>query len=255
VDPAWQSRSDWDIYKGFAQKFSEVCVGHLGVEKELVLTPLMHDTPAELAQPFGVADWKHGDCELIPGKTAPSIAVVVPPTVTSAAPGHMDPSDTTVPARHVITRPRYRPLRWCSMAAQIAPAERLLNLVIALVNTAGRMTKEQVSTRIQTSGITIDESSYSAKVHGKPLDLTYKEFQLLHFFATHPSRVFTREQLLSEVWGYDYFGGTRTVDVHVRRLRAKLGDLEQLIGTVRNVGYRFNVFEDDQAPAPSARSV
>ena len=99
--------------------------------------------------------------------------------------------------------------------------------------------------------ITIDESSYSAKVHGKPLDLTYKEFQLLHFFATHPSRVFTREQLLSEVWGYDYFGGTRTVDVHVRRLRAKLGDLEQLIGTVRNVGYRFNVYEDDQPPVPA----
>ena len=117
----------------------------------------------------------------------------------------------------------------------------------------GRMTQEQVSTRIQTSGITIDESSYSAKVHGKPLDLTYKEFQLLHFFATHPSRVFTREQLLSEVWGYDYFCGTRTVDVHVRRLRAKLGDLEQLIGTVRNVGYRFNVYEDDQLPSGSAR--
>jgi len=119
----------------------------------------------------------------------------------------------------------------------------------------GRQSAEQVSTRIQTSGITIDESSYSAKVHGKPLDLTYKEFQLLHFFATHPSRVFTREQLLSEVWGYDYFGGTRTVDVHVRRLRAKLGDLEQLIGTVRNVGYRFNVYEDDeQVPAPRERS-
>ncbi len=112
----------------------------------------------------------------------------------------------------------------------------------------GRAAQEQVSTRIQTSGITIDESSYSAKVHGRPLDLTYKEFQLLHFFATHPSRVFTREQLLSEVWGYDYFGGTRTVDVHVRRLRAKLGDLEQLIGTVRNVGYRFNVYEDETPP-------
>ncbi|WP_404446541.1 response regulator transcription factor [Microbacterium marinum] len=116
----------------------------------------------------------------------------------------------------------------------------------------GRVSKEQVSTRIQTSGITIDESSYSAKVHGRPLDLTYKEFQLLHFFATHPSRVFTREQLLSEVWGYDYFGGTRTVDVHVRRLRAKLGDLEQLIGTVRNVGYRFNVYEDEQLPGSPA---
>ncbi|MGO1410616.1 MULTISPECIES: winged helix-turn-helix transcriptional regulator [unclassified Microbacterium] len=98
--------------------------------------------------------------------------------------------------------------------------------------------------RVQTSGITIDEASYSAKVRGKPLDLTFKEFQLLHFLATHPSRVFTREQLLSEVWGYDYFGGTRTVDVHVRRLRAKLGDLEQLIGTVRNVGYRFNVVDE-----------
>lgn len=99
--------------------------------------------------------------------------------------------------------------------------------------------------RVQASGVTIDEQSYSAKLHGRPLDLTYKEFQLLHFLATHPSRVFTREQLLSEVWGYDYFGGTRTVDVHVRRLRAKLGDQEQIIGTVRNVGYRFNVYEDD----------
>ncbi|CAN7437819.1 winged-helix domain-containing protein [Microbacterium maritypicum] len=99
--------------------------------------------------------------------------------------------------------------------------------------------------RVQASGVTIDEQSYSAKLRGRPLDLTYKEFQLLHFLATHPARVFTREQLLSEVWGYDYFGGTRTVDVHVRRLRAKLGDQEQIIGTVRNVGYRFNVNEDE----------
>jgi nitrate reductase alpha subunit len=76
VDPAWQSRSDWDIYKGFAKKFSEVCVGHLGVEREMVLTPLMHDTPAELAQPFGVQDWKTGEIDLIPGKTAPNMAVV-----------------------------------------------------------------------------------------------------------------------------------------------------------------------------------
>jgi len=105
--------------------------------------------------------------------------------------------------------------------------------------------------RVQTSGLTIDESSYSARLRGRPLDLTYKEFQLLHFLATHPSRVFTREQLLSEVWGYDYFGGTRTVDVHVRRLRAKLGESEQLIGTVRNVGYRFNVAEDESETVPS----
>jgi nitrate reductase alpha subunit len=76
VDPAWQSRSDWEIYKGFAEAFSKVCVGHLGVEKEVVLTPLMHDTPAELAQPFGVKDWKRGECDLIPGKTAPQVAVI-----------------------------------------------------------------------------------------------------------------------------------------------------------------------------------
>ena len=119
----------------------------------------------------------------------------------------------------------------------------------------GRLAQEKTGSKIQASGVVIDEASYSAKVHGKPLDLTYKEFQLLHFFATHPSRVFTREQLLSEVWGYDYFGGTRTVDVHVRRLRAKLGDLESLIGTVRNVGYRFHVYEEDErmsSPVSSA---
>jgi nitrate reductase alpha subunit len=76
VDPAWQSRSDWEIYKGFAKKFSEVCPGHLGVEKELVLTPLMHDSPGELGQALDVKEWKKGECELIPGKTAPQMAVV-----------------------------------------------------------------------------------------------------------------------------------------------------------------------------------
>ena len=116
----------------------------------------------------------------------------------------------------------------------------------------GRKTDDTTSGRISASGVVIDEASYSAKVRGRPLDLTYKEFELLRFLAMHPSRVFTREQLLSEVWGYDYFGGTRTVDVHVRRLRAKLGDLESLIGTVRNVGYRFNVYDDEteRVPAP-----
>ncbi|WP_150307969.1 response regulator transcription factor [Planctomonas psychrotolerans] len=116
----------------------------------------------------------------------------------------------------------------------------------------GRAAQEQTGAKIQASGVVIDEASYSAKVHGRPLDLTFKEFELLRFLASHPSRVFTREQLLSEVWGYDYFGGTRTVDVHVRRLRAKLGDLESLIGTVRNVGYRFNVYEDDDEHSPAA---
>lgn len=115
-----------------------------------------------------------------------------------------------------------------------AEIDARIRLAIARANTV------EETTKISASGVVIDETSYSAKVHGKPLDLTFKEFELLRFLAQHPGRVFTREQLLSEVWGYDYFGGTRTVDVHIRRLRAKLGDLESLIGTVRNVGYRFN---------------
>jgi len=76
IDPVWESRSDWEIYKGIARKFSEVCVGHLGVEKELVLTPLMHDSPGELAQALDVKEWKKGDCELVPGKTAPQMTVI-----------------------------------------------------------------------------------------------------------------------------------------------------------------------------------
>ncbi|MFV0434735.1 MAG: winged-helix domain-containing protein [Leucobacter sp.] len=92
---------------------------------------------------------------------------------------------------------------------------------------------------VQAAGVVIDEANFIARVHGRTLDLTYKEFELLHFLAGHPGRVFTREQLLSDVWGVDYFGGTRTVDVHVRRLRAKLGEYESLISTVRGVGYGF----------------
>jgi DNA-binding response OmpR family regulator len=93
---------------------------------------------------------------------------------------------------------------------------------------------------IRSGGLVVNEATYSARMSGRSLDLTFKEFELLKFLAQHPGRVFTRAQLLQEVWGYDYFGGTRTVDVHVRRLRAKLGaENESLIGTVRNVGYRF----------------
>ena len=93
---------------------------------------------------------------------------------------------------------------------------------------------------IRNGDLSVDEATYSAKLKGRTLDLTFKEFELLKYLAQHPGRVFTRAQLLQEVWGYDYFGGTRTVDVHVRRLRAKLGpEHESLIGTVRNVGYRF----------------
>jgi DNA-binding response OmpR family regulator len=101
-------------------------------------------------------------------------------------------------------------------------------------------TTDDTPDEIRNGDLLIDEATYTAKVNGRTLELTYKEFELLKFLAQHPGRVFTRAQLLQEVWGYDYFGGTRTVDVHVRRLRAKLGaDYDALIGTVRNVGYRF----------------
>ena len=102
--------------------------------------------------------------------------------------------------------------------------------------------REAESDVISSSGIVIDEAGYSARLNGRQLDLTYTEFELLKYLVQHPGRVFSREQLLSDVWGYDYYGGTRTVDVHVRRLRAKLGtEHESIIGTVRNVGYRLVV--------------
>jgi DNA-binding response OmpR family regulator len=109
---------------------------------------------------------------------------------------------------------------------------------------------------IRSGDLAIDEATYSARLRGRVLDLTFKEFELLKFLAQHAGRVFTRAHLLQEVWGYDYFGGTRTVDVHVRRLRAKLGpEHEALIGTVRNVGYRFVPFKgvsDDQRDSTDA---
>lgn len=106
---------------------------------------------------------------------------------------------------------------------------------------------------IRRGELVIDEATYIARLRNRILDLTFKEFELLKFLAQHPGRVFTRVQLLQEVWGYDYFGGTRTVDVHVRRLRAKLGaEHESLIGTVRNVGYRFT--PDTEAKPPTLKS-
>ncbi len=95
---------------------------------------------------------------------------------------------------------------------------------------------------ISGGGVVIDEAAYSVTLDDEVLDLTYTEFELLKYLVQHPGRVFSREHLLAEVWGYDYYGGTRTVDVHVRRLRSKLGpEHESLISTVRNVGYRFSV--------------
>lgn len=123
------------------------------------------------------------------------------------------------------------------------PAEVEARLRLAM----SRTTIEEEDERIVAGDLTIDEVTYSARLGSRPLDLTYKEFELLKHLAQHPGRVFTRAQLLQEVWGYDYYGGSRTVDVHVRRLRAKLGsEHEQLIGTIRNVGYRFVPVRDGQ---------
>ena len=119
-----------------------------------------------------------------------------------------------------------------------------------------RPVEDDLPDEIRSGDVSIDEATYTARVSGRILDLTFKEFELLKVLAQHPGRVFSRAQLLQEVWGYDYFGGTRTVDVHVRRLRAKLGpEFEALIGTVRNVGYRFVIAppradETMDAPVP-----
>lgn len=133
-----------------------------------------------------------------------------------------------------------------------SPAEIDLRLRLGQVRRDAGDSGESASlTAISIAGIVIDERNFTARVHKRTLDLTYKEFELLHYLAGHPGRVFTREQLLSEVWGTDYFGGTRTVDVHVRRLRAKLGEHEGLISTVRGVGYGFARERDRDEPEPS----
>ena len=129
-----------------------------------------------------------------------------------------------------------------------AELEARIRLAIGRLN-AERNAADPEAHVIRSGEVVVDEATYTAKIGGRPLDLTFKEFELLKYLAQHPGRVFPRQQLLQEVWGYDYFGGTRTVDVHVRRLRAKLGpENETLIGTVRNVGYRF-VLQKQTEPA------
>ncbi|WP_433790712.1 winged helix-turn-helix transcriptional regulator [Actinoplanes sp. CA-252034] len=130
---------------------------------------------------------------------------------------------------------------WCVddfILTTAGPAEVAARLSILV----GRLRQESATgdSLLHVGDLTIDSHSYTTKLRGEALALTYKEFELLKFLAQHPGRVFSRDQLLREVWGYDYFGGTRTVDVHVRRLRAKLGPrCETMIGTVRQVGYKF----------------
>ena len=137
------------------------------------------------------------------------------------------------------------------LAAQLDPATGIADFVVlpagihellARVRLALWKTKGVTSEDLISAGtLIIDQANYSVAVDGRTLELTFKEYELLRFLVSHRGRVFTREALLNQVWGYDYYGGTRTVDVHIRRIRAKLGpENEDLVETIRNVGYRFN---------------
>ena len=120
------------------------------------------------------------------------------------------------------------PLRPGELRARIARARRRLKGVAD-------------DDAVRVGSLELNLATYQVAVDGRPIDFTYMEYELLKFLATHPGRVFSREALLSRVWGFDYYGGARTVDVHVRRVRAKLGtEHAGRIKTVRSVGYRFD---------------
>jgi DNA-binding response OmpR family regulator len=120
----------------------------------------------------------------------------------------------------------------------LAPLDPLeLALRISRLADAGVAAPDEI---LDFKDLSLNTATYQAEIGDTPIDLTFMEYELLRFFVSNPGRVWSREQLLSRVWGYDYFGGARTVDVHVRRLRAKLGEERApWITTVRSVGYRF----------------
>lgn len=125
------------------------------------------------------------------------------------------------------------------------PAEVAARVRLALLRGAEATRDDdadEAGTReIRVADVVVDEASWTVRAGGETLNLTFKEFELLSFLAQHQGRVVTRDLLLQEVWGTDYYGGTRTVDVHIRRLRSKLGpEREALISTIRGVGYRFS---------------
>jgi DNA-binding response OmpR family regulator len=147
--------------------------------------------------------------------------------------------DPRFPALLIVERDQLDRFPWHEVADELvypgAPAPELAVRLAMLRRRAGAGD----GTVIRLGPLAIDTDSFRVTASGQPLDLTFKEFELLRFLALQPGRVFTRPTLLREVWGYDFYGGTRTVDVHVRRLRAKLGpEHEHLIETVRSVGYR-----------------
>ena len=147
--------------------------------------------------------------------------------------------DARLPAIVIVERPDLGRYPWDEVADELvypgAP-EGELQVRFGMLR---RRTGSADASIVSLGALRIDTDTYKVEANGRTLDLTFKEFELLRFLATHPGRVYTRPALLREVWGYDFYGGTRTVDVHVRRLRAKLGaEHEHLIETVRSVGYR-----------------
>jgi DNA-binding response OmpR family regulator len=158
-----------------------------------------------------------------------------------------------VPRVAIVERADLERLPWAAVADEVllpgAPAAEISVRLEMLRRRSG----PPAGDTIRLGPLALDESSFQVTRDGRPLDLTFKEFELLRYLSSRPGRVFTRPALLREVWGYDFYGGTRTVDVHVRRLRSKLGPAhEHLIQTVRGVGYRAAEGHDpDEDPAGS----
>lgn len=198
-------------------------------EESFVLTFSQNATVLEALSPEETPDLLLVDLGLLPqeghgaflqqckGFRLPVLAVV-PPALQAT-------TDPTLPAEDLI----YAPVQLQELVARV---KRVLWQ-------SGKWASDHV---VRTGDLVIDQERYEVTVDGRRVMLTYKEYQLLCLLASNPGRVYSREALLSRVWGYDYFGGTRTVDVHIRRLRSKVEDATHLfIETVRNVGYRFSV--------------
>lgn len=158
-------------------------------------------------------------------RAAPDLQDV--PIVLSLGPEQLDDADPLVGADELLITP-------------FGPAELRMRIARARKQAHGVGADDVV----RAGTLELDLATYQVTIDGRPVDFTYTEYELLRFLATHPNRVFSREALLTSVWGYDYYGGARTVDVHVRRVRAKLGaEHAQRLKTIRSVGYRFEILE------------
>jgi len=141
-------------------------------------------------------------------------------------------------SREVIDRPDIDLEAIDDFIIEPGDASELALRIKRLLNRAG---STESSKAIRCGDLVIDLAKYEVSIGGRRIELTFKEYELLRFLAGHPGRVYSRDALLNRVWGYDYFGGDRTVDVHIRRLRSKIEGLgHTFIETVRNIGYRFN---------------